>query len=99
MRSSNEMDTLLRQQKYIDINMRSQISNIESVAPDFRYIGPIEMRDMEKASVGTMPKDKTLKNSREFMKSFYKDGQQQRDPLKDFNIIISTDEKKVKASD
>jgi len=93
------MDTLLRQQKYIDINMRSQISNIESVAPDFRYIGPIEMRDMEKASVGTMPKDKTLKNSREFMKSFYKDGQQQRDPLKDFNIIISTDEKKVKASD
>lgn len=99
MRSSNEMDTLLRQQKYIDINMRSQISYVESVEPDFRYIGPIEMRDMEKASVGTMPKDKTLKNSREFMKSFYKDGQQQRDPLKDFNIIISTEEKKVKASD
>ena len=65
--------------------------------PDYRYIGPIEMRDMEKANrFRSMPKEKSVKNSREFMKSFYKDGQQKRDPLKDFNIIISTEDKKVK---
>lgn len=62
--------------------------------PDYRYIGPIEMRDMANASrFRSMPKEKTVKNSREFMKTYYKDGKQKRDPLKDFNIIISSEDK------
>lgn len=46
-------------------------------------------------------KNRTLYNSREFMKSYYKTGPRRRDPIKEFNVnvIISSADKNSKSSE
>jgi len=61
----------------------------ENIEPDFRYIGPKEIRDLEKLCADDLKtKDKRIINSREFMKSYYKTGPlKKRDPRhKEFNV-------------
>ena len=98
MRSSQGMDSLLRQQQYIDINRRSGLDD-ENLEPDFRYIGPKEMRDLEKLGDLPQAKNRTLYNSREFLKSYYKTGPKSRDLRKEFRVVISNPDENSKSSD
>lgn len=70
---------------------------------DFRYIGPKEIRDMEKlAEEDLNPRVRTLYNSREFMKSYYKTaGPRIKDPRREFNVnvVVSSTDQHPKTSE